>query len=179
VSPSSSLGLIWYAVASTRRERSTEARGVAIVRIAITIRLMKIEDFDAVVGIDAKILENPRSKYFEMKFDMLFKSKDYLPTSLVAEDENGTVVGFVMGTLYMGEFGIYGERATLDTIGVDPNHQRQGIGRRLLDEFMKHLRSLGVERVSTLVDSKDTELTHFFGKNRFDPSGTVHLERSV
>lgn len=146
---------------------------------AINIRLMKIEDFDAVVGIDAKILENPRSKYFEMKFDMLFKTKDYLPTSMVAEDEDGTVLGFVMGTLYMGEFGIYGERATLDTIGVDPDHQRQGIGRRLLDEFMKHLRSLDVERVSTLVGEEDAELAHFFGKNRFEPSGTIHLERCV
>lgn len=154
-------------------------RGVANVKPAISIRLMKIEDFDAVVGIDSKILDNPRTKYFEMKFDMLFKTKDYLPTSLVAVDEDGTLLGFVMGTLYMGEFGIYGERATLDTIGVDPEHQRQGIGRRLLDEFMKHLHSLGVERVSTLVDSKDADLTHFFGKNRFEPSGTVHLELPV
>ncbi len=149
------------------------------MKSAINIRLMKIEDFDAVVGIDAKILEEPRTKYFEMKFDMLFKTKDYLPTSLVAEDETGTVVGFVMGTLYMGEFGIYGERATLDTVGVDPDHRRRGIGRRLLDEFMKHLRSLGVEKVSTLVDEKDAELTHFFGGNQFAPSGTVHLERPV
>ncbi|MBI5590851.1 MAG: hypothetical protein HY881_10250 [Deltaproteobacteria bacterium] len=42
-----------------------------------------------------------------MKFERLFKSKEYLPTSLVAEEENGKVAGFVMGELYMGEFGIF------------------------------------------------------------------------
>jgi hypothetical protein len=38
-----------------------------------------------------------------MKFEKLFKSEDYLPASLVAEEEDGTVVGFIMRQLYMGE----------------------------------------------------------------------------
>jgi hypothetical protein len=63
----------------------------------ITIRLMKADDFDAVVGIDEKVLKASRPEYYEMKFEKLFKSKDYLPTSLVAEDADGTVTGFVMG----------------------------------------------------------------------------------
>jgi hypothetical protein len=65
----------------------------------IKIRLMKAEDFDAVVGIDRKVLKVSRPQYYEMKFERLFKSKEYLPTSLVAEDEDGSVVGFVMGEL--------------------------------------------------------------------------------
>jgi ribosomal protein S18 acetylase RimI-like enzyme len=146
---------------------------------AITFRLMKADDLEAVVGIDEKILESSRSEYFEMKFEMLFESRDYLPTSLVAEEQDGRVVGFVMGTLYMGEFGIFQEQATLDTIGVDPDYQKRGIGERLLDEFMDHLRSLGVKRVSTLVDSEDSKLTHFFGANRFSPSRTINLERKL
>ncbi|MEA3232824.1 MAG: N-acetyltransferase, partial [Thermodesulfobacteriota bacterium] len=84
----------------------------------IKIRLMKADDFDAVVGIDEKVLKASRPEYYELKFDKLFKSEDYLPTSLVAEEENGTVVGFVMGELFMGEYGIFQEEATLDTIGV-------------------------------------------------------------
>jgi hypothetical protein len=87
----------------------------------IKIRLMKAEDFDAVVGIDRKVLIASRLAYYEMKFERLFKSKEYLPTSLVAEEADGKVVGFVMGELYMGEFGIFQEQATLDTIGIDPD----------------------------------------------------------
>ena len=42
----------------------------------IKIRLMKAEDFDAVVGIDQKVLKVSRPAYYEMKFERLFKSKE-------------------------------------------------------------------------------------------------------
>ena len=79
----------------------------------IKIRLMQVEDFDAVVGIDEKVLKTSRPDYYALKFEKLFKSREYLPTSLVAEDQDGAVVGFVMVELYMGEYGIAGEGATL------------------------------------------------------------------
>ncbi|MCF8130669.1 MAG: hypothetical protein K9N10_19325, partial [Deltaproteobacteria bacterium] len=70
----------------------------------IKIRLMKAEDYDAVVGIDEKVLKASRPDYYNVKFEKLFQTKDYLPASLVAEDEKGTVVGFVMGEIFMGEY---------------------------------------------------------------------------
>ena len=146
---------------------------------AIKIRLMKADDFDAVVGIDEKILKTSRPEYYEVKFEKLFKSKDYLPASLVAENEDGTVVGFVMGEIYMGEYGIFQEEARLDTIGVDPGYQHRGVGEQLMTEFMDHLRSLGVQKVNTLVDWNDSNLIRFFSANRFIPSRTINLERSL
>ncbi len=145
----------------------------------IKIRLMRADDFDAIVGIDEKVLKTARPEYYELKFDKLFTSKEYLPTSLVAEDENGTVVGFVMGELYMGEYGIFQEKATLDTIGVDPDGQNRGVGEQLIVEFMDHLRSLGVKKVSTLVDLDDSKLISFFSANDFGPSKTINLEREI
>jgi len=146
----------------------------------IKIRLMQADDFDAVVGIDEKVFKASRPKYYELKFEKLFKSKDYLPTSLVAEKEDGTVVGFVMGELYMGEYGIFQEQAALDTIGVDPDYQHKGIGEQLMIEFVDHLRSLGVQKINTLVDSNDSKLMHFFSANRFSPSKTIiNLERNL
>ena len=143
----------------------------------ITIRLMKADDFGDVVGIDKKVLETPRAEYYEMKFEKLFKTRDYLPASLVAEEEDGTVVGFVMGELYMGEYGIFQEEASLDTIGVDPSHQHKGIGEQLIIEFIDHLRRVGVKKVNTLVDWNDSKLIHFFSANQFSPSKTINLER--
>ena len=46
----------------------------------------------------------------------------------------------------MGEFGIYQEEASLDTIGVDPDCRQKGIGKQLINEFMEHLRKLGVKK---------------------------------
>ena len=147
---------------------------------SIKIRLMKADDFDAIVGIDEKVLKAPRPEYYEMKFEKLFNSKDYLPTSLVAEEEDGTVAGFIMGELYMGEYGIFQEEAKLDTIGVDPNYQHKGIGEQLINEFLDHLRALGVQKINTLVDRNDSKLMHFFNKNLFSLSKTIiNLERRL
>lgn len=43
-----------------------------------TIRLMKSDDFGAVVGIDEKGLKASRPGYFEMKFEKLFGFMDHL-----------------------------------------------------------------------------------------------------
>jgi len=145
----------------------------------IRIRLMKAEDFDAVVRIDEKVLNASRPEYYEMKFEKLFQSKDYIPASLVAEEEDGTVVGFVMGELFLGEYGIFQEEATLDTIGVDPDCQHKGIGKLLIDEFLDHLRELGVQKIHTLVDWSDSKLMQFFRANQFIPSKIINLERSL
>jgi hypothetical protein len=52
----------------------------------LKIRLMQAEDFDAVVGIDAKVLKASRPEYYKLKYEKLFQSKDYLLASLVAEE---------------------------------------------------------------------------------------------
>ena len=144
----------------------------------IKFRLKNTDDFDAVVRIDEKVFKVSRPEYYELKFEKLFRSNEYLPTSLVAETEDGTVVGFVMGELYMGEYGISQEGATLDTIGVDPNYQHKGIGGQVINEFMDHLRDLNVQKVNILVDRNDSKLMHFFSANQFTPSKTIiNLER--
>ena len=145
----------------------------------IHIRLMKADDFDAVVGIDEKVLKTSRPEYYKMKFEKLFETKDYLPASLVAEQEDGMVVGFVMGEIYMGEYGIFQEEASLDTIGVDPDHQYKGIGEQLINEFIDHLKKVGVQKINTLVDWNDSKLIHFFSANKFSPSKTINLERRL
>ncbi len=143
------------------------------------VRLMKPEDFNDVLAIDEKVNKVLREEYYKLKFEKLVKSGDYVPTSLVAEDENGKVVGFIMGELFIGEYGISEDRAKLDTIGVDPEYQKKGVGKLLLKEFIEHLKSLGVEKISTLVDWNDIELIKFFSSNNFEPSKTIHLELKI
>jgi len=145
----------------------------------IKIRLMKAADFDAVAGIDEKILGAPRLDFFDLKFEKLFNSKEFLPVSLVAETEDGTVVGFVMGELFMSEDGMLPDVATLDTISVDPDLQRKGIGRLLINEYMNHLKKLGIQKLNTLVDSTDFKMLHFFRDNRFSTSHAISLERKL
>jgi predicted N-acetyltransferase YhbS len=143
----------------------------------VKVRLMEAEDFDAIVQIDERVLGSSRIDYYRLKFEKLVQSKDHVPSSLVAEAE-GKVVGFVMGELYIGEFGLSRE-ATLDTIGVDPTYQNKGIGRLLIQEYMDHVKTLGIQKVNTLVDEKDSELVSFFKVNKFAPSKILSLVRSL
>ena len=154
-------------------------KGCPMNESTIKIRLMKADDFNAVVGIDEKVLKNRRLEYYKIKFEKFVESKDYLPASLVAVKEDGTVVGFVMGEIFIGEYGIFQEEATLDTIGVDPSYQHRGIGEQLLNEFVDHLRSLRVQKINTLVNWNDSRLIHFFSANQFSPSKTINLERNL
>ncbi len=149
-------------------------------RNRIKIRLMEYEDLADVVGIDEKTLKISRLEYYEQKFELFFKSGEYLPTSFVAQDENETIVGFIMGKLYIGEYGISGEGAAVDAVGVDPDYQRQGIGKKLMNEFVYHLKQLGVEKINALVDKNDTRMTLYFEANQFSPSkAIINLERSI
>ncbi len=149
-------------------------------RPEINIRLMQNNDLDAILRIDKLVLNISRPEYYEQKFERLFTSGEYLPTSLVAEDAEGMVVGFIMGELYIGEYGLSNDGATVDTIGVDPDFQNQGIGELLMDEFIDHLRQLGVKKVHTLVEKNDKAMMHYFEKNRFQSSQTViSLERNL
>jgi ribosomal protein S18 acetylase RimI-like enzyme len=144
----------------------------------ITIRLMTENDLDAILKVDEKILQSSRLEYYQLKFERIFTSSDYLPTSFVAEDD-GAVVGFLMGELYMGQFGILQEVASIDTIGVDPSYQHKGVGKKLMYEFIDHLRQIGVNKINTLVDWNDARLVKFFSANQFSPSRTINLERSI
>jgi len=140
------------------------------------IRLMRSDDFNAIVKLDEKVVQVSRADYYRLKFEELIQSTDRLPASLVAEQGDGKILGFIMGAIFIGEYGI-SEEATLETIVVDPDHRNKGIGRSLIDEFANHLSSLGARKISTLVNSTDSELMHFFGENRFSPSKTINLER--
>ena len=146
----------------------------------VKIRLMEDADLKAVVRIDERVLNVSRLEYYEQKFELLFRSGEYLPTSFVAQDENETIVGFIMGTLYIGEYGISQEGATVDAVGVDPDYQRQGIGKKLMDEFIYHLRQLEVKKINTLVNKNDARMTLYFETNEFSPSkAIINLERSI
>lgn len=95
--------------------------------------------------------------------------------SLAAELE-GKVVGFIIGEAYLGEFGIPATTAFVDTIGVDPDHQHQGVARALMEEFVTTARKAGITTISTLVNWNDHDLVRFFDGIGFQPARTLNLE---
>jgi predicted N-acetyltransferase YhbS len=144
---------------------------------AAQIRPMTDKDLDAIVQIDAMYSGTARTEYYQEKLGTATSGAG-INTSLVAELD-GRVVGFVMGRLYIGEFGIPETTANLDTIGVHPNEAGTGTALQLIEYFTDQVRKLGVNTVHTLVDWNDRKLMLFFNRSGFVPSSRLSLEMDL
>lgn len=142
----------------------------------LIIRIMKKEDLDRIIGIDNKVLGEGRPDYWERKIDMAGK-KSPLP-SLVAELED-EVVGFIFGEASGWEYGVPENIGWIDTMGVDPEYQKKGIGRLLMKELLNYMKKVGVDTVYTLVSWRDWELLRFFDAIGFKRGDMVNLEFQI
>ena len=140
-----------------------------------TMRVLKKGDIDSIVAIDTKVTHQNRREYYARKIDTITDPERSINTSIVAEVD-GKVVGFIMGDVYFGEFGIPETAATIDTLGVDPSIQNKGLASELLDQFMMNMKAAGVNKVYTLVNWDDFALEKFFSRHKFVPSKRINLE---
>jgi predicted N-acetyltransferase YhbS len=139
------------------------------------MRVLKSADLDAIVAIDEKTSRQNRRAYYERKIAAITDPARGINTSIVAEVD-GRVVGFIMGDVYFGEFGIPETTATIDSLGVDPAMQNKGLASELLDQFMMNMKVGGVTKVYTLVNWDDFALEKFFSRHKFAPSKRINLE---
>lgn len=139
------------------------------------IRLLKREDLDDVVAIDELAFKRDRRNYFERKVVDSVDSTRSLNTSIVCE-VGGKVVGFIMGQVYTGEFGVPETTATIDTLGVHPSWRNRGIASDVLDQFITNMKLAGVHKIHTLVNWDEFALEKFFSRHKFAPSKRINLE---
>ena len=119
----------------------------------VVIRPMTAADLDRVLSIAAGLKDAPqwpRAVYEDIVDPVAGESGSLRRIALVACDaESGLVAGFAVASLAPPE----GE---LETVGVASEFQRQGIGRRLVNEIGKNLRLRGVTKV--LLEVRDSNL---------------------
>lgn len=139
------------------------------------MRVLRQGDLDAIVAIDAFASKEPRREYYERKIAGILNKNANINTSIVCEID-GKVVGFVMGYVFFGEFGITDATSTIDTLGVHPDFRKHGVAAEMLDTFMMNMKAAGVKKVYTLVNWDDFALEKFFAMNKFVPSKRVNLE---
>lgn len=88
--------------------------------------------------------------------------------SMVAEAD-GKVVGFMLGDVRAGEFGIEEPSGWIEVIGVDPDSAGRGVGKALGEAMLAGYRARGVRRVRTMVDQSMPEVEQFFRALGFEP----------
>jgi ribosomal protein S18 acetylase RimI-like enzyme len=143
----------------------------------LTIRPLTIEDLDAIVEIDRKVLGKVRRDFWRKKIEL--PNPRYPLSGLVAE-HGSKVIGFIVGEVSGWEFGIPETVGWISTIGVDPDYQHKGVARNLSQEFINKLKAIGVSVVYTLVNWSDWDLLKFFHAMGFTRgSEMINLELNI
>ena len=143
----------------------------------VTIRSFNEEDLEAIVEIDRKVLGKSRLNYWKQMIDL---SSTHFPLSCLVAECEGKVIGFILGEVSGWEFKVPDTVGWISTIGVDPNYQHQGVARKLSQEFVKNLKSIGVTIVYTLVNWSDWDLLKFFRAMGFSRGGEmINLELNL
>ncbi len=138
---------------------------------------MRSEDLREIVRIDRAVNGYDRSGYIASRLAEAMEESG-IRVSLCARVD-GAIAGFVMARADLGDFGRTAPVAVLDTIGVDPEHWKIGIGRSLLAELFANLGELQIERVETVVASNDLGLLGFFQRIGFTPSQRLSFVRRL
>jgi ribosomal protein S18 acetylase RimI-like enzyme len=136
----------------------------------VRIRALNELDIGAIVKIDEKVTGRYRPEEWETRIAYYIRRDP--EASLVAE-VNGTVVGFMLGEVRSGEFGLEEPTGWIEVLGVDPTQQGKDIGRRLAETMLEHFRTRGARVVRTLVDEGLThweQISRFFRALGFEPA---------
>jgi ribosomal protein S18 acetylase RimI-like enzyme len=148
-----------------------------LARDKIPVRAMTEADLRALIAIDRQVSGHDRSAYFAQRLDEALHESD-VRVSLVAEMDGGPV-GFIMARVDFGEFGTFESAAVLDTIGVDPDYRKRGIGRALLSQLLVNLQTLRIESIRTEVDWRDRDLLAFLDRCGFRPSQQLCFDHAI
>ena len=140
----------------------------------ILVRRLMPADLDAVVRVDAKVTGRTRSEYFKLKLKENL-AETGVKVSLAAELDEA-FVGYLLARVYYGEFGLMEPAAVLDTLGVHPEFQHQGVGAALVRQLCTDLRGLGVGRLQTEVSWEDLGVLAFFKHEGFRPAPRLCLD---
>lgn len=148
-----------------------------LARDAAEVRAMVPADLHEIVRVDRAITGQDRAGYIKGKLaEAMHESA--VRVSLCAR-RDGVTVGYLMARADLGDFGRTEPVAVIDTIGVDPEYARHGVGRALMSQLFANLGALRVERVETVVQARDLRLLGFLYAAGFAPSQRLAFVRRL
>lgn len=132
----------------------------------VSVRGLDTIDIGAVVRIDEKIGGEYRPDVWEERIGYYLRRD---PDAALVAEVDGEVVGFMLGEMRSGEFGLEEPTGWIEVVGVDPDYQGKAVGRRLAEALFAHFKSCDVHLVRTLVDEKMSPIAAFFASVGFEP----------
>ncbi len=131
------------------------------------IRILDTIDIGAVTDIDEKITGKYRPDEWERRIAYYLRRD---PDAALVAEVDGQVVGFMLGEVRSGEFGLEEPTGWIEVLGVDPEWRGASAGRRLAEALLDHFKAQGATSVRTLVDETMGDVAGFFGSLGFEPA---------
>ena len=150
---------------------------MAMAKNNITVRALVGADFERIIELDRINSGSSRRGFFEKRRRAVEHNPEVFIGLAVCTGEQ--LVGFLMATVLDGEFGGSKRVAVLDTLGVDLDHRRVGVGHGLLHELIAEIKRRGGQELRTQVEWNQPGLLDFFGSVDFSLAPRLVLERST
>lgn len=143
--------------------------------VSTTLRIRPLDELDisGIVRIDEKISGIYRPEVWETRV-MYYTRRD--PGASQVAEFDGKVVGFMLGDLRAGEFGLDEPSGWIERFGIDPDQRGKDLGRKLFDAIRAHFVANGAKSVRTLVDTNDGGVAGFLKAIGFTPAPLQALE---
>ncbi|MBL6931796.1 MAG: GNAT family N-acetyltransferase [Rhodospirillales bacterium] len=127
-----------------------------------SIRGAQASDVAAVTGIDTRITSHSKPDYWADMFERYGNRTNRF--FLIAEDQENTVIGFIIGEVRAWEFGSK-PSGWVFAMGVDPENRLNKVGTTLFDAMCDCLAKAGVDTVRTML-ARDDELNMTFFRSQ-------------
>jgi len=142
----------------------------------VRIRPLTELDIEGITRIDERITKQYRPEVWEQRVGYYIRRD--AESSQVAE-VGGKVVGFMMGEVRGGEFGLEEPTGWIEFFGVDPDVRGRDLGRKLIDALLAHFRTQGAHIARTMVATSDTDIAGFLKAMQFTPAPVAALEKRL
>lgn len=142
----------------------------------VRIRPLTELDIEAVTRIDERVTGRYRPDVWEQRVGYYLRRD--AESSQVAEVE-GMVVGFMLGEVRGGEFGLEEPTGWVEFFGVDPGARGRDIGRRLLEALLQHFTVRDAHIARTIVADGDREIAGFIAAMGFSEAPLTAYERKL
>ena len=141
---------------------------------SLRIRPMTELDVEGITRINERVTGKYEPQVWEER--VAYYLRRDAEASQVAELD-GRVVGYMMGEVRGGEFGLDEPTGWVEFLGVDPDVQARGVGRSLFEALLGHFRAQGAHVVRTMVAKSDEGIVRFMRAMGFSDAPIVPLER--
>lgn len=142
----------------------------------VLVRELQDTDIGGITALDEKIGGEYRPDIWEMRIGYYLRRD---PEALVVAELDGRVVGFMLGEVRSGEFGLEEPTGWIEVLGVDPEIRGQAIGRQMAERMLDHFRRREATTVRTLVEDSMEDIGAFFARIGFSQAPLKTLEMKL